>query len=101
MNKNIIKATFELHNSIENKDKPIADFVADKLIECRNIQRKISAEEAKIRLIQEKYNADLKMIKQNIEDIQLYCDHISYTKFPDASGGTDSYLRCDICGKEL
>ena len=48
-----------------------------------------------------RHNNVMGNIAERIKEAQEDCPHLLTTHYPDASGGNDSFTKCDTCGKVL
>lgn len=81
--------------------KKITERYGDSIpMEVASVIQAIDHTYQKIKVAEEKWIAKKKKWSITIARVQATCTHPVYTYFPDASGGNDSYERCEICGKE-
>lgn len=54
-----------------------------------------------VETLDKEYNAKKLGLKIILKEAQAKCNHPRTTYHPDPSGNNDSYIECDVCGKEL
>lgn len=73
----------------------------DKLLKIQNTLMSMNNLQIKIESVEKEFKAEMHLLKIEKEKIQSSCDHTLLSYHGDPSGGRDSYMECDICGKHL
>lgn len=97
----LIQKIIDYYAKHDNNTCSMAEFIDEELERIRKIKKDLDNlynNEAQFR---NSYNAQMRIVQEAKQDIQLMCPHYLISKSGDPSGGTDRSNYCQTCFKEM
>ena len=85
----------------QNGQDGLAEYITSVLYRENEVKQKIGKLLKERKKEQEIYEKIIQAIDLNIGTTQIECPHWEFSFHGDPAGGSDSYNKCLICGKEL
>lgn len=79
----------------------LGEYIDVEMKKLKRIDTELNSLERKKLETQAKYHSDLKVLDALIIETQKSCKHRITRREGDPSGGNDSFIECDHCGKHL
>lgn len=87
-------------NDLNNTDQ-LTQWLYDGITMFDDLYQNCQEIEKKKRDISLRYKKEIEELEKDVREYQDICCHDSTEYHGDPSGGTDSFTRCNLCGKEF